>query len=608
MRRSQGNRCGIVPCLAILITILTTPAQAYESEWGDYAKALDAMAKVAGDYEASIKRLAVHQAQVLTKPSLANASAWREKRDKLKRGQIKLESKLKQAKAAHDRTSAKFKAAIKPYTDMAAKAVAIAKAVHAASGHEANKRRALATISRDLIKMNGPLASKVMKLNKTLQDAIKVGRPHEFVASELNKWAKQVPGGEIFVTALTDVLKEVFKETTYTEKLKAYDKHLGYASKIMKAMAILGGGTASPFGNENIDRLANIYDLAVDLVPGEGSLMGLKAYALFQKKMIESIAGSLKQISITIAGKNLQALYLGAYNQSELASQRAWAGLGLNENHLFGRIDFSDPGEWLVRVEPTRSPLRGVKYVVGEDISITFGAPTSQARIAWLLVLPASDKNPGSELAAKYLASGSRGRKGAGTYAFYLMSSCRRIAGDNNLCRVTFRTIKAQAYHARLFKDAKAAKGAQAAQAAFTVEDSKWKVRADKGYVVVKDKIKVHYTAPVVHSISAWVGIVDADIKHGKEKRNDDFDLAFKYVRGTRGTYEFIAPDKPGHYDFRLHDTDFDGKQVDFDGFIVISEPTPMLALEKSEFTPDEPIRVKYKGSFTYDRSAFIGI
>ena len=60
MRRSQGNRCGIVPCLAILITILTTPAQAYESEWSDYAKALDALAKVAGDYEAMLRYMRRH--------------------------------------------------------------------------------------------------------------------------------------------------------------------------------------------------------------------------------------------------------------------------------------------------------------------------------------------------------------------------------------------------------------------------------------------------------------------------------------------------------------------------------------------------------------------
>jgi len=68
---------------------------------------------------------------------------------------------------------------------------------------------------------------------------------------------------------------------------------------------------------------------------------------------------------------------------------------------------------------------------------------------------------------------------------------------------------------------------------------------------------------------TAWIGIVPSDIPHGDEDVNDQHDLDYEYLYGENGEYTFSAPDEPGSYDFRLHNSDGNGVEVDSISFTV---------------------------------------
>ena len=68
---------------------------------------------------------------------------------------------------------------------------------------------------------------------------------------------------------------------------------------------------------------------------------------------------------------------------------------------------------------------------------------------------------------------------------------------------------------------------------------------------------------------TAWIGLIPSEIPHGSESENDMHDLDYEYLSGESGEYTFTAPDKSGDYDFRLHDSDGGGKEVDSISFTV---------------------------------------
>ncbi len=84
------------------------------------------------------------------------------------------------------------------------------------------------------------------------------------------------------------------------------------------------------------------------------------------------------------------------------------------------------------------------------------------------------------------------------------------------------------------------------------------------------EEIRVRFFGTTGLASNAWIGIVPSEIPHGSEAENDKHDLAFSYLNGrTEGELLFKAPTKPGLYDFRLHDTDNNGKELDYITFEV---------------------------------------
>lgn len=69
---------------------------------------------------------------------------------------------------------------------------------------------------------------------------------------------------------------------------------------------------------------------------------------------------------------------------------------------------------------------------------------------------------------------------------------------------------------------------------------------------------------------TAWLGLIPAQVPHGSEAENDKNLLAYQYLGPfLAGKMTFQAPPQPGLYDFRLHDTDNNGRELAFVSFLV---------------------------------------
>ena len=75
--------------------------------------------------------------------------------------------------------------------------------------------------------------------------------------------------------------------------------------------------------------------------------------------------------------------------------------------------------------------------------------------------------------------------------------------------------------------------------------------------------IQVTFKAPSTLDASAWIGIVPSHIPHGKEAVNDSNNMGYQYISNkTSGVMTFKAPERPGSYDFRMHDNDNSGNEI----------------------------------------------
>jgi hypothetical protein len=85
----------------------------------------------------------------------------------------------------------------------------------------------------------------------------------------------------------------------------------------------------------------------------------------------------------------------------------------------------------------------------------------------------------------------------------------------------------------------------------------------DKSSYAPGETINVTFSAPAGLPTDAWVGIIPSDVPHGTEAQNDTYDLTYQYLNGmASGTIVFAAPVLPGSYDFRMNDTDSNGKEI----------------------------------------------
>ena len=123
------------------------------------------------------------------------------------------------------------------------------------------------------------------------------------------------------------------------------------------------------------------------------------------------------------------------------------------------------------------------------------------------------------------------------------------------------------------------------------------------------EEIRLTFKAPV-YDKSAWIGIIPSNIAHGSEATNDEYDLDYQYLDGrTSGVMIFIAPGQEGSYDFRMHDSDGDGKEVTYTTFnIKVVIEGASLKIGKETFLPGEEIKVEFEAPPVFGAGAWIGI
>jgi hypothetical protein len=204
---------------------------------------------------------------------------------------------------------------------------------------------------------------------------------------------------------------------------------------------------------------------------------------------------------------------------------------------------------WGVKAQSLK--LDRIEYRPGENINVHFTAPTNLPDNAWIGIIPSTvvhgneSENDKNDIAYQYLK-----KKTSGTLTFTAplspgMYDFRMNDSDSD--------------------------GKEIASISFSVGGSSFgSLRLDKYLFNTNEEIKVYFVASENFQGNAWVGIIPASIPHGSESENDKHDLTYQYLnKKTSGILTFKAPDKPGLYDFRMHDTDNNGKEVTYITFSV---------------------------------------
>jgi hypothetical protein len=88
-------------------------------------------------------------------------------------------------------------------------------------------------------------------------------------------------------------------------------------------------------------------------------------------------------------------------------------------------------------------------------------------------------------------------------------------------------------------------------------------VHIDSNAVAPGGSFTVTVSAPENLPRNAWVGIIPSHVPHGDEAVNDQHDVSYQYLEGrTQAVLTFQAPETPGSYELRLHDTDGNGIEL----------------------------------------------
>jgi len=150
-----------------------------------------------------------------------------------------------------------------------------------------------------------------------------------------------------------------------------------------------------------------------------------------------------------------------------------------------------------------------------------------------------------------------------------------------------------------------------------TKKEATGKLKLSKTEFLPGEDIKLKFEAVGDFDKNAWIGIIPADIPRGNESRNDQHDVSYKYLSNkTSGELVFKAPEKPGTYDFRMHTSDRDGKEVTTLTFSVKEEEgeeveetdETTLEIDKKTYKPSGEIVITFKAPDTWPKNAWIGI
>jgi len=246
----------------------------------------------------------------------------------------------------------------------------------------------------------------------------------------------------------------------------------------------------------------------------------------------------------------------------------------------------------------------------GEEFTVSFSATPALPGDAWIGIVPSAvphgseTVNDQNDLTYQYV----QGRT-SGTMAFRAPMApgsydMRMNDTDNNGREVAFVTVTV---------------AGQAAQPVQPIQSQgEATLRLERNSFRPGESIRVIFTAPGHYAADAWVGLIPSQTPHGSEAVNDQHDMTYQYVsKRTSGEMLFNAPGEAGTYDFRMNDTDNNGREVASVTFTV-SAPAAQpaqpqggeatLRLEQTNFRPGEAIRVFFTAPGHYAANAWVGI
>lgn len=183
-------------------------------------------------------------------------------------------------------------------------------------------------------------------------------------------------------------------------------------------------------------------------------------------------------------------------------------------------------------------------FFPGANIPVHFKAPGALGESAWIGVVPSDVPHGSSRENDRHDVSY--------VYVSGLAEGTVNVGGPRQAGRWDVR-----------LHDSTAGDGNEIAFASFDVEVPTAELELEKTAYAAGDTITVSFEVPEGLPTNAWAGVVPSDVPHGSEATNDQHDLEYRYLSGnTSGTLSFRAPDKPGSYDIRLHDTDGGGTEI----------------------------------------------
>ena len=108
-------------------------------------------------------------------------------------------------------------------------------------------------------------------------------------------------------------------------------------------------------------------------------------------------------------------------------------------------------------------------------------------------------------------------------------------------------------------------------------------LRLDKVSVKPGEQVTVHFRAPGCLGSEAWVGLVPAAVPHGTSETSDRQRVGPRRFLGKQkdGTVTFTAPETPGRYEARMHDTVIGGLELTDAPFTVEGQSEPFTRTER---------------------------
>lgn len=124
-----------------------------------------------------------------------------------------------------------------------------------------------------------------------------------------------------------------------------------------------------------------------------------------------------------------------------------------------------------------------------------------------------------------------------------------------------------------------------------TSHTEKPEIKLPKKLFLPGEEITITFKTLPCFAEDAWIGIVPSHIEHS-EAKSDQHKISSKHIGNrTNGEMNFTMPKNPGRYEFRMFDTEEDGKEVFWTWFEVISH---YVKTTKTTFTSTERIGIEY--------------